>query len=150
MLLGSTNARVAGLSNRLSLASGIPDPASSLGTPVVDGVLAEYQRCPSSRWRSAAPVWQSPGSRNLIIPTGRTVLQYADDIAQTLLIASRSPLRGAHAFNLGGNLVGVRSLVAEIDAQLPGSASRITVEGAPLPFPEEVCDAALAALAPFP
>ena len=82
--------------------------------------------------------------------SGRTVLQYADDVAQTLLIASRSPLRGAHAFNLGGNLVDLRSFVAEIDAQLPGSASRITVEGAPLPFPEQISDAALAALGPVP
>lgn len=82
--------------------------------------------------------------------SGRTLLQYADDVARTLLIASRSPLRGAHAFNMGGNLVDLRSFVTEIDAQLPGSAARITVEGAPLPFPEEISDAALAALGPVP
>jgi UDP-glucuronate 4-epimerase len=82
--------------------------------------------------------------------SGRTVLQYADDVALTLLIASRSALRGAHAFNLGGNLVDLRAFVAELDAQLPGSAARITIEGAPLPFPEEVSDAALAQLGPVP
>jgi len=82
--------------------------------------------------------------------SGRTVLQYADDVAQTLIVASRSALRGAHAFNLGGNLVDVRDFVTEIDALLPGAASRIIVEGAPLPFPEEISDAALAALGPVP
>ena len=51
---------------------------------------------------------------------------------------------------MGGNLVDLRSFVTEIDAQLPGSAARITVEGAPLPFPEEISDAALAALGPVP
>lgn len=78
------------------------------------------------------------------------MLQYADDVAQTLLIASRSPLRGAHAFNLGGNLVDIQSFVAEIDALLPGSAARITIEGSPLPFPEEISDDALAALGAVP
>ena len=82
--------------------------------------------------------------------SGRTLLQYADDVARTLLVASRSPLRGAHAFNLGGNLVDMRDFVAEIEAQLPGAGARITVEGAPLPFPEQISDAALATLGPVP
>jgi nucleoside-diphosphate-sugar epimerase len=82
--------------------------------------------------------------------SGRTLLQYADDVARTLLVASRSPLRGAHAFNLGGNLVDMRDFVAEIDAQLPGAGALITVEGAALPFPEQISDAALAMLGPVP
>jgi nucleoside-diphosphate-sugar epimerase len=82
--------------------------------------------------------------------SGRTVLQYADDVARTLILASRSPLRGAYAFNLGGNLVDMRDVVNEIADQLPGSVAMITIEGEPLPFPEEVSDAALAALGPVP
>ena len=51
--------------------------------------------------------------------SGRTLLQYADDVARTLLIASRSDLRGANAFNLGGSLVDLDDFVAEIDAADP-------------------------------
>jgi nucleoside-diphosphate-sugar epimerase len=97
-----------------------------------------------------AVVASVPGRPAAISFSGRTVLQYADDVAQTLILASRSPLRGAHAYNLGGNLVDMRDVVAEIDAQLPGSAARITIEGSPLPFPEEISDAALAAIGPVP
>jgi UDP-glucuronate 4-epimerase len=82
--------------------------------------------------------------------SGRTLFQYADDVARTLIIASRSGLRGAHAFNLGGTLVDLRDFVAEIDARIPGAGARITVEGAPLPFPDEIADDALAAIGPVP
>jgi UDP-glucuronate 4-epimerase len=82
--------------------------------------------------------------------SGRTLFQYADDVARTLLIASRSELRGAHAFNLGGSLVDIRDFVAEIDARIPGAGDLVTVEGLPLPFPEEISDDALAMLGPVP
>jgi UDP-glucuronate 4-epimerase len=82
--------------------------------------------------------------------SGRTLFQYADDVARTLLIASRSKLQGAHAFNMGGSLVDLRDFVAEIDARIPGSGARITIEGAPLPFPEEIADDAIAALGQVP
>lgn len=82
--------------------------------------------------------------------SGRTLFQYTDDLARTLLIASRSPLRGAYAFNLGGNLVDIRAFVAEIEAVVPGAAGRIVVEGAGLPFPEEISAEALDALGPVP
>lgn len=82
--------------------------------------------------------------------SGRTLFQYADDVAQTLLIASRSPLRGAHAFNMGGNLVDLREFVAEIEAAVPGATGRILVEGAALPFPDQISDAALAVLGTVP
>ncbi len=82
--------------------------------------------------------------------SGRTLFQYVGDVARTLVIASRSSLRGAHAFNLGGSLLDLREFVAAIEAALPGSAARITIEGDPLPFPEEISDSALAALGPVP
>jgi UDP-glucuronate 4-epimerase len=82
--------------------------------------------------------------------SGRTLFQYAEDVARTLIIASRSGLQGAHAFNLGGNLVDLRDFVAEIDARVPGASDLITVEGAPLPFPDEIADDALAAIGPVP
>ena len=81
---------------------------------------------------------------------GRTVFQYAGDVAQTLVIASRSALRGAHTFNLGGNLVHLTEFVAAIDAVVPGAAERITVAEQGLPFPEEISADALSALGPVP
>jgi len=80
----------------------------------------------------------------------RTLFQYADDVARTLVLASRSELRGAHQFNLGGNLVDLRDFVAAIDARIPGAAELITVEGVPLPFPEEIAADALAAIGTVP
>ncbi len=82
--------------------------------------------------------------------SGRTLLQYADDVARTLLIASRSDLRGAHALNMGGSLVDLHDFVAQIDAQIPGSGDLIAVEGAPLPFPEAIADDAIGILGPVP
>ena len=82
--------------------------------------------------------------------SGRTLFQLADDVARTLLIASRSPLRGAHAFNLGGSLVDLHEFVTLVDDMVPGAGDLIRVEGAPLPFPDEISDDALAALGPVP
>ena len=80
--------------------------------------------------------------------SGRTLFQYADDVARTLVQASRSDLRGAHQYNLGGSLVDLRDFVAEIDARIPGAGDLITVEGSPLPFPEDIAADALAAIGP--
>jgi nucleoside-diphosphate-sugar epimerase len=82
--------------------------------------------------------------------SGRTLFQYADDVSRTLIQASRSDLRGAHQFNLGGSLVDLRDFVAEIDARIPGAGDLITIEGSPLPFPEDIAADALAAIGPVP
>jgi nucleoside-diphosphate-sugar epimerase len=81
---------------------------------------------------------------------GRTVFQYAADVAATLVIASRSTLQGANAFNLGGNLAHLDEFVAAIDAAVPGAAERISVADQGLPFPEEISADALSALGPVP
>ncbi len=81
---------------------------------------------------------------------GRTVFQYARDVAETLVIASRSALRGAHTFNLGGDPVRLTEFVAAIDRAIPGAAERITVAEPGLPFPEAVSAEALGALGPVP
>jgi UDP-glucuronate 4-epimerase len=81
---------------------------------------------------------------------GRTLFQYAADVASTLIVASRSALRGAHAFNLGGNLVHLTEFVAAIDAAVPGAAKRISIAKQGLPFPEEISADELAALGPVP
>lgn len=81
---------------------------------------------------------------------GRTLFQYAEDVGQTLVVASRSSLRGAQVFNLGGNLVHLREFVAAIEAAVPGAAGRIDIVDEGLPFPEEIAADELAALGPVP
>jgi nucleoside-diphosphate-sugar epimerase len=81
---------------------------------------------------------------------GRTLFQYAQDVADTLVLASRSTLRGAHTFNLGGNLVSLRDFVTAIDAVVPGAGARIDLVEGGLPFPEEIAAEAIEALGPVP
>jgi UDP-glucuronate 4-epimerase len=81
---------------------------------------------------------------------GRTLYQYAEDVARTLLAASRSGLKGAHVFNLGGSSVDMAAWVAAIERSVPEAAGRITFETKELPFPSEIEHASLAALGPLP
>jgi nucleoside-diphosphate-sugar epimerase len=82
---------------------------------------------------------------------GRFDLQLADDVAKTFIQAARAPFTGAEVFNLRGQLVHVRDIVAAIEAAEPGARGRITFAEAPLPFPEDMDEAPLAAaLGPLP
>jgi len=81
---------------------------------------------------------------------GRTLFQYARDVAETLILASRSGLRGAHAFHLGGNHVELREFVAAIDAAVPGAGSRIDIVEQGLPFPDQIASEAIGVLGPVP
>jgi nucleoside-diphosphate-sugar epimerase len=69
---------------------------------------------------------------------GRTLLQYAQDVAQTLVLASHSSLTGARVFNLAGSLVAMSEVVAAIEAALPESRGLITFDPKPLPFPDAI------------
>jgi UDP-glucuronate 4-epimerase len=81
---------------------------------------------------------------------GRTVFQYAEDVARTLIAASRSSLEGAHVFNLGGHGVAIDAWVEAIEAAVPEAAGLLTVASTELPFPSEIDHAALAAIGPVP
>lgn len=81
---------------------------------------------------------------------GRTLFQYAEDVAGTLLAASRSRLDGAHVFNLGGSSVDMPAWIAAIEHSVPEAAGRITFESIELPFPSEIEHDSLAALGPLP
>jgi nucleoside-diphosphate-sugar epimerase len=81
---------------------------------------------------------------------GRTVFQYARDVARTLIQASRSSLEGAHVFNLAGNPVSIQDWVATIDDIVPGARELISVTPTELPFPTEIDHAGLAAIGPIP
>ena len=81
---------------------------------------------------------------------GRTVLQYAGDVARTLIVASRSGLEGAQVFNLGGSLTRMDELVSAIEDAVPEARSLVTFEPQPLPFPEVIDDAGLDVLGDVP
>jgi UDP-glucuronate 4-epimerase len=81
---------------------------------------------------------------------GRTLFQYADDVARTLLAASRSRLAGAQVFNLGGSSVDMPAWIAAIEEAVPEATGQITFASTELPFPSEIEHAALAALGPVP
>jgi nucleoside-diphosphate-sugar epimerase len=81
---------------------------------------------------------------------GRTLFQYAEDVAGTLILAGRSSLTGAHVFNLGGSAVEMRDWVAEIEAAVPEAAGLLSISPTPLPFPSDIGHDGLAALGPVP
>jgi len=81
---------------------------------------------------------------------GSTLFQYAEDVARTLIAASRSSLTGAHVFNLGGNAVSIGEWVEAIESIVPEARGRFTVPTNVLPFPSDIDHAALAALGTIP
>ena len=81
---------------------------------------------------------------------GSTVFQYAEDVAKTLLLASRSQPVGARVFNLGGEAVAITDWVAAIEDAVPGSAGLITIADAELPFPAAIAHESLAQLGDVP
>jgi nucleoside-diphosphate-sugar epimerase len=82
--------------------------------------------------------------------SGTTLFQYAEDVAATLLLASRSRLTGANVFNLGGSSVDIPSWIRAIEAAVPEAAGTITAGGATLPFPSEIAHDALSSLGSVP
>jgi UDP-glucuronate 4-epimerase len=81
---------------------------------------------------------------------GSTLFQYAEDVARTLIAASRSGLTGANVFNLGGSAASMNEVVETIESIVPEARGLITFEPAPLPFPAEIDHAQLDAIGPVP
>jgi nucleoside-diphosphate-sugar epimerase len=81
---------------------------------------------------------------------GSTLFQYAQDVAGTLILASRSEPMGARIFNLGGNPVSIDEWIAAVDAAVPGAADLLTYDPTPLPFPAEIDHARLRELGDVP
>ncbi len=81
---------------------------------------------------------------------GSTLFQYAQDVAGTLILASRSEPMGARIFNLGGNPVSIEEWIAAVDAAVPGAADLLTYDPTPLPFPAEIDHARLRELGDVP
>jgi UDP-glucuronate 4-epimerase len=81
---------------------------------------------------------------------GSTLFQYTQDVARTLILASRSAPAGARVFNLGGSPVAIADWVEAIEDEVPQARGLITVEPAPLPFPSDIEHDSLAALGAVP
>lgn len=79
---------------------------------------------------------------------GRTLFQYAEDVARTLVQAARSGLNGAHVFNLAGSLASIVEYVEIVDEVIPGAAKLVGVAEESLPFPEEIDTTGLEQLGP--
>jgi nucleoside-diphosphate-sugar epimerase len=77
---------------------------------------------------------------------GSTVFQFTEDVADTLVLAARSKLRGAHVYNLGGVLVSIRDFIAAIENEVPEARGLISAAPQALPFPEEISDRGLDAI----
>jgi len=80
----------------------------------------------------------------------RTFYQYAEDVARTLIMASRSSMEGAHVFNLGGHGVDMPAWIEMIESVVPEATGLITHAATELPFPAEIDHAGLAALGDVP
>jgi UDP-glucuronate 4-epimerase len=81
---------------------------------------------------------------------GATLFQYAEDVAKTLLVASRSDPVGARVFNLGGEVVPIADWVRAIEAAVPDGAGLLTIAPVQLPFPPHIAHESLAALGAVP
>jgi UDP-glucuronate 4-epimerase len=81
---------------------------------------------------------------------GRTLFQYAADVARTLILGSRSPGTGSPVYNLGGDAVDLADWVRAIEDAVPDAAGRITLAQAELPFPADIAHDRLAALGDVP
>ena len=81
---------------------------------------------------------------------GSTLFQYAEDLAKTLLLASRAAPAGSRVFNLGGSAVAIDAWIDAIDDAIPGARGLLTFEPAPLPFPPDIEHTSLAELGHAP
>jgi nucleoside-diphosphate-sugar epimerase len=81
---------------------------------------------------------------------GSTLFQYADDVAATLILASRRPAEGARVYNLGGSPVELTDWVEGIESAVPEALGRITVAATELPFPSDIAHDRLAELGDVP
>jgi nucleoside-diphosphate-sugar epimerase len=81
---------------------------------------------------------------------GRILFQYAEDVARTMIAASRSRLSGAHVFNIGGCLASIAEFVAAIESAVPAAKGLIAYAEQPLPLPEAIDDAGIEALGDVP
>ncbi|HTN04123.1 MAG TPA: NAD(P)-dependent oxidoreductase [Planctomycetaceae bacterium] len=73
------------------------------------------------------------GERYTIGYTGVVSYDYVEDVARAFVQAALETPRGAHVVDLPGNSATTEDFVREIDAAIPGAASRLSVDGPLIP-----------------
>jgi UDP-glucuronate 4-epimerase len=81
---------------------------------------------------------------------GSTLFQYAEDVAGTLILASRASPDGARVYNLGGNKVALTDWITAIDEAVPGAGERLSLASTELPFPSDIAHDRLRELGDVP
>ena len=81
---------------------------------------------------------------------GSTLSQYAEDVAKTLVIASRAAPAGARVFNLGGSPVSIEAWIDTIGEVIPDAGRLLSFEPTPLPFPADIQHTRLSELGEVP
>ncbi len=81
---------------------------------------------------------------------GRTLFQYAPDVARTLILASRTRGDGSPVYNLGGEAVDLTDWVLAIEDAVPEAAGLISVASTELPFPSDIAHDRIAELGDVP
>jgi nucleoside-diphosphate-sugar epimerase len=75
--------------------------------------------------------------------TGFMDMQYVRDVADIFIQCLFSPAKGAHVFNLRGDVVAMEDLRLMLDELRPGAKDLITVSGVPVPVAYRMDDSAL-------
>ncbi len=81
---------------------------------------------------------------------GATLFQYVEDVARTLIAASRSGIAGSPVFNLPGELADGAAILKAIEAVLPDASEVIRFDPLDLPFPSEIDHDGIEALGQLP
>jgi UDP-glucuronate 4-epimerase len=81
---------------------------------------------------------------------GSTLFQYTEDVAETLILASRAAPDGARVFNLGGSAVAIEDWIGVIEDVVPEARGLISAELTPLPFPSVIDHDTICALGDVP
>jgi nucleoside-diphosphate-sugar epimerase len=81
---------------------------------------------------------------------GSTLFQYAEDVAATMILASRATPGGARVFNLGGSAVAIDDWIGVIEDVVPDARGLISAEPTPLPFPSAIDHDTISALGDVP
>ena len=79
---------------------------------------------------------------------GRTVFQYAPDVAALVIAAARSGLPDARVLNLGGVTASIDEVIEAVETIVPEARGLLSHAAEALPFPDEIDHDGLAVLGP--
>ena len=72
--------------------------------------------------------------------SGATTYTYASECADLFVAAALHPVEGAPAYTVGGDVLDVKTYIAELDKAVPGAAKLITCSGGDLPIASHIDD----------